>query len=292
MFDQCSRVVKEGVVLMVERIKLGMKLLDALMPDGFPRNVFVVIKGEPGTGKTTMMTELAFRTLERGEPVVMVVFGQTPLSLIQRFLSMEWDITEHIERKKIVFIDGFSTRVAHEWIVEKMHGRVKEIYKKFREVMRVLKTPGDPSELYSVIYSSVENMGMIGQGAVIIDSLTELMVTMSQTSLLDFIRRIRSTIVKELWVPVFASVMPGLSREFDLLLDCIVDGVIDVRFNPVVLQKGGLIREARIRKMPAKVLPIWVPFTVDKGIGALPVRETLERLKEGIERALKESLLA
>ena len=73
--------------------KSGVSMLDVLMPQGIPRNSFVMVSGEAGTGKSALVAELAYRTLqEKHEPVIYVVNENSPLSLYHRFLGLGWNI--------------------------------------------------------------------------------------------------------------------------------------------------------------------------------------------------------
>ena len=44
--------------------KSGVSMLDVLLPHGLPRNSFVMMGGEAGTGKSALVAELAWKTDE------------------------------------------------------------------------------------------------------------------------------------------------------------------------------------------------------------------------------------
>ncbi|HNZ86983.1 MAG TPA: ATPase domain-containing protein, partial [Methanofastidiosum sp.] len=53
-----------------QNIKTDIPLLDDLIIGGTPRDSFIVLLGEGGTGKSAIVGELCYRFLNRGEPVI------------------------------------------------------------------------------------------------------------------------------------------------------------------------------------------------------------------------------
>jgi len=267
---------------MIETLKLGVKLFDLLIPEGIPRNTLIIIRGEPGTGKVSLLTEIAYRTLKLSEPVIMVVYGQTPLSLFQRFLSHGWNISDALKGGKIVFLDGFSTRFRKQE-TRVQYPIVKETYEQLKRAHKLIDNPQDIHEIFSEIIENATQLKMLSRGVILIDSLIEMLTLIPKEQVLEFIRRLRVYIAKDLWVPIFFGASVGLMEDFYLLLDYMVDGAIDIRFHPKLLDKGILVREIRVRKLPAKTVPLWVPFKIEKGKGATPLVS-----KEKIEEKLAE----
>ncbi len=56
----------------VERVSTGVEDLDRALEGGIPKGAWVVITGEPGTGKSILCMHFAWAGLTRGEPVVYV----------------------------------------------------------------------------------------------------------------------------------------------------------------------------------------------------------------------------
>ena len=270
---------------MVEALKLNIEILDLIIPNGIPRNTLIIIRGEPGTGKVSLLTEIAYRTLKLSEPVIMVVYGQTPLSLFQRFLSHGWDISGALKEGKIVFLDGFSARF-RERERRVQYPIVKETYEQLKKAHILIDNPQDIHAIFSEITENAARLKMFSRGVILIDSLIEMLTLIPKEQVLEFIRRLRVYVAKDLWVPIFFGASVGLMEDFYLLLDYMVDGAIDIRFHPKLLEKGLLVREIRVRKLPTKTLPLWIPFKIEKEKGATPL-VSKQKVEEKIAEYMK-----
>jgi len=270
---------------MIEALKLNIEILDLIIPNGIPRNTLIIIRGEPGTGKVSLLTEIAYRTLKLGEPVIMVVYGQTPLSLFQRFLSHGWDISDALKEGKIVFLDGFSARF-RERERRVQYPIVKETYEQLKKAHILIDNPQDIHVIFSEITENATRLKMFSRGVILIDSLIEMLTLIPKEQVLEFIRRLRVYVAKDLWVPIFFGASVGLMEDFYLLLDYMVDGAIDIRFHPKLLEKGLLVREIRVRKLPTKTIPLWIPFKIEKEKGAIPL-VSREKIEEKIAEYMK-----
>jgi len=271
---------------MIETLKLDIEILKVMIPDGIPRNTLIIIRGEPGTGKVSLLTEIAYKTLKLGEPVLMVVYGQTPLSLFQRFLSHGWDISNALKEGRIIFLDGFSSRFREEISTLHFPMIMKETYNQLKKAHLLIDNPRDIHVIFSGISENAEKMNMTSRGVILIDSLVEILTLIPKEQVLEFIRRLRVYIAKDRWVPIFFGTSVGLMEEFHLLLDYMVDGAIDIRFHPKLLDKGLLVREIRVRKLPTKTLPLWIPFKIEKGKGAIPL-VSIEKIRQKIDEYMR-----
>src|SRR5437660_12729392 len=123
-------------------------------------------------------------------------------------------------------------------------------------------------------------MEILGRGAVCVDSLTE-MFTLGQedraliVNMLDGVKSWRAKGAKEKLVPFFCSHHTPLRAYADLddLLFYVVDGIIDIRFNPGFADRGLLVKQFRVRKMKgAPHETYWVTFQVTSdGIVEVPL---------------------
>ena len=52
---------------LIQLIKTGNKYADTIIPEGIPRNSFILLNGEPGTGKGAFLTEIVYRRLKINE---------------------------------------------------------------------------------------------------------------------------------------------------------------------------------------------------------------------------------
>jgi circadian clock protein KaiC len=74
------------------RIPSGVPGLDQIIGGGLPKNRLYLIRGEPGTGKTTFALQFLLEGLERGETVLYVTSPQTADELRDTALSHGWSL--------------------------------------------------------------------------------------------------------------------------------------------------------------------------------------------------------
>ena len=90
-----------------ERIPTGIEGLDELCEGGFERGSSVLCLGEPGSGKTTMMTQfLVNGALQYGEGGVFLSFEENKESIIRHSLSFGWDLNA-LEKQGAVAIINY-----------------------------------------------------------------------------------------------------------------------------------------------------------------------------------------
>ncbi|HYY90839.1 MAG TPA: hypothetical protein VE955_02505, partial [Candidatus Dormibacteraeota bacterium] len=132
----------------------------------------------------------------------------------------------------------------------------------------------------SALFAMMEEMKMTGQGAVFVDSLTEMFTLVQEERplvfhMLDGVKSWRAKGPKEKLVPFFLSHHSPLRAyvELDDLLFYMVDGIIDVRFNPGFAERGLLVKQFRVRRMKgAPHETYWVTFSVtSKGVTEVPL---------------------
>ena len=90
-----------------ERVPTGIEGLDDLCEGGFERGSSVLALGEPGSGKTTMMTQfLVNGALNHGEGGVFLSFEETKESIIRHSASFGWDLNA-LEKQGAVAIINY-----------------------------------------------------------------------------------------------------------------------------------------------------------------------------------------
>lgn len=265
------------------RIPTGVDGLDRFLPQGVPRNSFVLISGEPGTRKNDIGTELIWRTLERGEPAAHVAFTEPPLSIVQRFLDMGWNILPALEEDRLRIVDCFTSRVDH---ADRVHRRLSRWSRYLSSVVAPqtagVNDPSDPAEVRNKIENVTEDLSLIDRGLVHIDSLTEFGTLVQPIQAYNFVKDIRADVAKGRFVPVFggATVTTDLDA-FPHDLSYVLDGIIDLQLDGETV-KDTLIRRVRVRKMNG-VLAIteWTAFEYTSGTGMVPFDPLAEIEKHG-----------
>lgn len=266
--------------------KSGVSILDVLMPDGIPRNSFVMLGGEAGTGKSAIVTELAYRTLqEKEEPVIYIVDENSPLSLYHRFLGMGWDIEPFIETKSIRIIDAFTALVEQTAFHKDQSQYIQlsdlnaEISQRLDTVTTKIRDPSHIELIFDYIYRWLNKLDMINRGIVIIDSLTELYSRVG-AQLFNNLKNIRAIACSTRFVPVWGVAHFGISTEFPSGFDYLSDGLIDLRFEKSLMETGILVKQLRVRRMSGvKSYPIWVSFRIESQRGCVTTARLIDDLK-------------
>jgi hypothetical protein len=86
-YEFCSRACRDALAdsdrIFTEyhgfrRLETGVSVLDGALPEGVPRNSFVLLSDLPGSRVEAIQAELVWRALGRGEPAVYVSFLEPP----------------------------------------------------------------------------------------------------------------------------------------------------------------------------------------------------------------------
>jgi circadian clock protein KaiC len=90
----------------LKRIATGIPGLDGMMEGGFPLPSFILVAGEPGTGKTTFGVQTLFHGSENGETALYITALSEPVSVVQKFLSYYTFYNQKlVDKKKVIFSD-------------------------------------------------------------------------------------------------------------------------------------------------------------------------------------------
>jgi len=256
---------KQSLTPLTKSIVTGIAALDKVLPKGIPRNSLTILAGELGTGKSVLMEELLWSLLRRKEPCIFVSYEGPPIAVEQDMESLGWDIAPYLESGQLRFLDCFSFRM--EPVQTPPHAHY-------------VKDPKDLRSVTASLFNMMEEMKMLGRGAVFVDSLTEMFTLVQEERplvyhVLDGVKSWRAKGPKERLVPFFCSHHTPLRAYADLddLLFYVVDGIIDIRFNPGFADRGLLVKQFRVRKMKgAPHETYWVTFSVSqKGLSEVPL---------------------
>ncbi len=91
----------------LERMPTGVPGLDTILGGGLPRNRVTLIKGTPGTGKTTLgLQMLVAGATQYNEPGVLLTFEQVPSQVFADCASLGWNLRElHDQhRVRVIFV--------------------------------------------------------------------------------------------------------------------------------------------------------------------------------------------
>ena len=83
------------------RVSSGVAELDALLGGGLDRGGSVLLMGPAGTGKSTLATQYAVATAERGERAAFYTFDESLETLFDRSAGLGLDLRGHVERGQV-----------------------------------------------------------------------------------------------------------------------------------------------------------------------------------------------
>jgi KaiC domain protein len=132
----------------VTRLSLGIPKLDELLEGGIPRNFFVAVTGEPGTGKTILCIHFINKGINSGDRNIYVTTEESKESIITQAAQFNMDFRSAIENNKLIIIDALMG-TKDQWSLESL----------------------DTSTLVDKIIEAKKSLGY-GQARLVVDSLS------------------------------------------------------------------------------------------------------------------------
>jgi len=86
-----------------KRLATGVAGLDKMLNGGFVPGSAILVRGAPGTGKTTLAFHYLIHGAEHGEPGLLISFEEFPKSLYRDAESLGWDLRA-LERKRLLHL--------------------------------------------------------------------------------------------------------------------------------------------------------------------------------------------
>lgn len=198
---------------------------------------------------------------------------------------MSWNFHKLVEEGKIHIIDAFSGLLAADTqVFKKLYSLNEEIYKNLAECITPVGDEANLKLIFNHLYSWMDKLEMANKGIILIDSLTELYSRISTRILYSELKILRAVACQFRFVPIFGVVHFGVSEEFLKGIDYFADGIIDLRFDPQLLDKGFLLTQIRVRKLAdAPILPNWLSFTIQREQGTVPLANPTKHLQEMVD---------
>lgn len=275
---QCRDAVEEMEKVFTQyhgfrRTPTGIGPVDESLPQGVPRNSFVMLTDLAGTRTESIRAELVWRALQRGEPAVMVSFLEPPVSVIQDFVTLDWNVLPYLESGQLQFVDAFTYRMGdRERMYDRLNDWNRHLAQFCEEETERVRDPSDTGELENRIDDALERRNMEDQGIVVVDSLNEFGSLLQPVQAYQFVKDIRATVCKSRFVPVYASATVSNDGEgFPHDLDYMVDGIIELGLNDDLVE-GSLLKQVRVRKMNGVLtLPKWALYEYTAGEGIVTI---------------------
>lgn len=251
------------------RASTGVSALDRSLPQGMPRNSFVMLTDLAGSRSEALLAELAWRALQRGEPVVIVSFLEPPVSIVQEFVGLEWNVLPSLENGDLRIVDCFSYRVDdRERMYERMDPWNSHVWNVAEQSTETVRDPSDMGELQNRLDGALEDLGMQDEGIVVVDSLTELGSLVQPVQAYSFVKDVRADVCKGRFVPMFASAtVSGDAEGFPHDLGYMADGIVEMHLNEDIVEDA-LVKQLRVRKMAGVLTyPEWQAYEYTAGTG-------------------------
>ena len=264
----------------------GVAALDRSLPQGMLRNSFVLFSGQAGTRDAAVHAELVWRALQRGEPAVVLSFQEPPVSVVERFLTLDWNVLPYLERDQLHVVDAFTYRLDDpDRMRERMNDWNQHLQRVVDGASTAVRDASDVRELANKVDACLDAHGMVDTGVVLIDSLTELGSLVQPVQAYNFVKDLRADVCKGRFVPIFAgATFGGKADAFPHDLDYTVDGVVDMQLNDDLVEDT-LIKRVRIRKMNGVLtIPEWTAYEYTAGQGMVPFDPEVQMEKKRVER--------
>jgi KaiC/GvpD/RAD55 family RecA-like ATPase len=277
-YEFCSRACRDAVENAdcvftqfhgFRRMNTGVSVLDASLPQGIPRNSFVLLTDLAGTRTEAIQAELVWRALQRGEPVVYMSFLEPPVSVVQEFITLEWNVLPSLEAGDLQIVDCFSYRVDdRDRMYERMNDWNSHLWDITEDATETVRDPTNIGQLQNRLDNALEAVDGHDRGLVVIDSLTELGSLVQPVRAYNFVKDIRADVCKGRFVPVFAgATVTSDVEEFPHDLGYMVDGIVEMRLNEDLIE-GALVKQLRVRKMNGVLTyPEWEVYEYTAGEG-------------------------
>ncbi len=90
---------------MPQRMKTGISGLDKILDGGFLYHNAILLKGPPGSGKTTLGIQIVYNgVIHFNEPGIIVLFEQFPQQLFRDISSYKWETENLIKEQKLTIL--------------------------------------------------------------------------------------------------------------------------------------------------------------------------------------------
>jgi len=222
---------------MVDKVSTGIEKLDEILGGGLLPGSIMLVIGEPGTGKTTLIRNFIREGVEKGENCVYLMTNRSLDHVITAMARSGWDV-ENNPNLKFILYNG---------VVNK---RVKSFVGNFEDLI-------DIAYNCERLVSSFKN----GSARMVIDDLSYMFLMSSKDLIFKFLNRIIQ-ILREHEATCLMEIQKGmLDPQIVTALESLTDGTIEMK-------REGNKRSFRVSRIEdAEAKPDWADFSFSSGIG-------------------------
>ena len=277
----CAEAAKDGEApfagaMDYKQTSLEVDALSAGLPSGIPGNAAVLLAGEEGTRLQGLLQECVWRTLQRGEPAVVISMDRPPCSLVDSFLAHGWNVLPHLDDGSLVVVDLFSRRLHDESAMTRRSNRWnRHLQAVLDDAVAVVDDPSDVLEIANQVDGAIADAGVTEAGLVAVDYLTELAAFAQEARATNLLRELRALVCKSRYVPMVAGASVGrfedlYSTDFPHDHEYLFDGIVDLELDED--DPGDRRKHLSVRKMDdAPVVPRWFEYEYRPDAGFVAV---------------------
>ncbi len=254
----------------MDRVKLGIPIVDEFVDEGFPLGSLVVFAGPPGIGKSVFIVHAVIGALNKDWRVIYITFDDEPEDILSVLESFSKDVLVHVSSNRLVLIDGFTVPISglsgSSW---------------------VKVSPTNPLDSLTTIHNIIRESGVeVGKLLIVVDSLNEIVLRNEAGLVLDFVKGLRGICkrYKALGLVSLHTGIPGLEQLYHAI-EYLSDGVIELGFDPSLEQLGIPLRRLRIVKVKATSHSLeWIPYTIlrDGKISLVDVKKIMSNIRQAL----------
>jgi len=243
-------MIREGMILPIERVESGIPGLDELLRGGVPKRNVVLLSGGPGTGKSIFGQQFLYHGLLKKQSGILVALEEHPVQIRINMAQFGWDVKKYESEGLFAIVDSFTAGIGEAAKHEKY----------------VVRAVDDVQALIEVLRKAIKDLGA---ERVVIDSVTTLYMTKPAVarSVVMLLKRVlsglgcTSILVSQVSVTERGFGGPGVEH--------VADGIIRLDLDEI---NGRLYRSILIYKMRGTAHSMSRhPFDItDKGIIVYP----------------------
>ena len=243
---EISSQLAEGIAeaereeLPIEKLRIGVSIIDDLMIDGYPTSSGVLVLGDPGAGKALFCQQFICERLKRGECGVYMTLNDFPESIRLSMMHMGCDLKMYEHQGRFIFVDCYS-----------MHVGMKSSEKYSED-------PSNISNLSITISKALSEQSRVGPVIFVLDSLSTLIQRSGPRPSLEFLRVLLGKLRAFKSTSLFILNRKAFHPAIMAAAQDITDGVIEMKIEE---DPSGLLNYLRITKMRgARHSTAWVPY--------------------------------
>ncbi|NHI90989.1 MAG: hypothetical protein EAX96_00715 [Candidatus Lokiarchaeota archaeon] len=195
----------------IQKTPSGTKGLDKILEGGLPIGRVVLIKGSPGTGKSTLGAQFLLEGAKLGEKCLLVIAEENPENYLIDFEHLKF--RDYIKTEQISIFDSASARVGY--VLPRNHLSIHDA-----AILSIKKSEFDEALIELIEYIKREKIQRLVIDS--IQSFLHLLTTKDEVKIKDIYYKIVELCRQNKTTTLFISEIGGMLSEY------VVDGIIEL----------------------------------------------------------------